>query len=74
MQEIVFLELSRRLVSIMMSLVGYIAMGFIVGSYIDNKFFNNGVAIILGIIGGIILVTLEFIITIRKGIKSDASN
>ena len=49
-------------------------MGYIVGSYIDNKFFNNGIPIILGIMGGIALVSIEFIVALRKEIKSNADH
>ena len=54
-------QLAKTIASIT-SLAGYVIVGVLVGMYLDNRFFNNnGIAVIIGFIVGIIGITINVI-------------
>lgn len=69
MQEIDCLEpndkkrrnMIRQTISSLTSISGYIVGSIIIGIYLDNKFFHNGISVVIAAIIGIILVVLNVI-------------
>ncbi len=69
MQEIVCLERNkkktnytiRQTIASLTSIGGYMVGSILIGMYIDKKFFNNGISVIVAAIIGIILVVANII-------------
>lgn len=70
MQEIDYLEPNkkrsnnysiRQIISSLTSIGGYMIGSVLIGMYIDKKFFNNGVSVIIAAIIGIILVVVNIV-------------
>lgn len=62
MQEIVFLEQSRRLLSSFFSLSGYIVGATAIGMFLDYKFFDNGgLCVVISFLIGLTMFIISFI-------------
>jgi F0F1-type ATP synthase assembly protein I len=51
-------KIIRQTISSLTSISGYIVGSIVIGMYIDKKFFNNGISVVIAAIIGIILVTV----------------
>ncbi|WP_423363666.1 hypothetical protein [Mycoplasma sp. P36-A1] len=55
-------QTNRQIVSTLSSLGGYMAASVLIGMYLDDKFFNNnGIAVIVTVLLGILFVILGLI-------------
>lgn len=62
MQEIVFLEQSRKVLASFFSLSGYVVGATVLGMILDNKFFNNGgLCVVISFLIGLALFIISFV-------------
>lgn len=54
-------KIIRQTISSLTSISGYIVGSIVIGMYIDKKFFNNGISVVIAAIIGIILVVINVI-------------